>query len=206
MKIITNSRKIQAVIEKFGIDKNFQTKDLEFLLVQYKKGEIIFQTSLETQYLLFVLEGKVKIFDISSEGDYVPRALAAAGNILGDLEFFDVPGPRLFCQAYTNVECLALSKSKYQKLLYQDVTFLHFLLKSFGEKINLLSNRSLPHISIEDLLILYLQNEPNHSFQGVNEMTVKFGCSRRQLQRVLEQLCEAGRIKRTGRGSYMLIE
>ena len=59
--------------------------------------------------------------------------------------------------------------------------------------------------SLQERLTAILENEcSNQSFKGVEEMANRLRCSRRQLQRVLKDLCLSQVLEKTGKGEYRL--
>lgn len=60
--------------------------------------------------------------------------------------------------------------------------------------------------TVEKRLMSLLKKTPRHNFSGVEEMTKRLHCSRSQLQKALRALISSGKIQRTQKGSYQMIE
>lgn len=58
----------------------------------------------------------------------------------------------------------------------------------------------------EEKLLEYLKWQPEHKLHHLEPACVQMHCSRRQLQRVLKELCESGKVVKVGRGEYALME
>ncbi|MCF0132719.1 MAG: hypothetical protein HUJ72_02520, partial [Blautia sp.] len=156
-------------------------------------------------YLLFVLKGDVKIYNLTAEGNFIPCILASEGSVLGNLEFFGNETSSFFCEADSQVLCLGLPIARYKTILANDKKFLHFLIQSLTHMVNIISAREQPSLTLSDKLVFYLKNETvDHAFTGMDQMALKLGSSRRQLQRVVKDLCEKEVLKRIARGTYSL--
>lgn len=57
MKKIRNPEKENFYLEKYHIPAIFDTKDLEFELQQYEKGELIVSAQDELSWFRFIVEG-----------------------------------------------------------------------------------------------------------------------------------------------------
>lgn len=58
----------------------------------------------------------------------------------------------------------------------------------------------------EEKLLEYLKWQPEHTLHHLEPACVQMHCSRRQLQRVLKELCGSGKVVKVGRGEYALAE
>ena len=86
-----------------------------------------------------------------------------------------------------------------------DRRFLHALLRSFTQKFELFTAIHSESETVEEKVLFYLsQMCPNQEFKGVETAAFQLGCSRRQLQRVLQDLCAQQKIKKLGKGWYRL--
>ena len=207
MKEIKNPETIQKWIETSRIQDYFDTPDLPFRLYEYESGEMLVSPFKEFRELLFVVKGRVDIYGIKDDGNIIPINARKGRMILGDMEFCRKSRNQYHAEAKEQVVCLALPLESCRSKLERDVRFLHALLDSVTEKLELFSLLESSADTIEDRVLLYMRNMcPDGELQGVGETTLKLRCSRRQLQRVLKKLCEEGKVKKTGKGCYRVAE
>ena len=45
-----------------------------------------------------------------------------------------------------------------------------------------------------------------HVLEGIEHATLRLRCSRRQLQRVIKDLCDQGLVVKVGKGKYQLVQ
>lgn len=205
MHRITDDGQIRQWLEQGDILALFDTQGLVFSAFRYEKGELLTDPRRPTEHLLFLVEGSVRIYGIREDGGILPIGLTRSPALLGDVEFCDCPVPPYYAEAQTEAVCLALPIAPYRRALEQDVRFLHMLLRSFSQKLNMISSIGVTPVSLEERVLFYIQNVcPDGELRGVEAATFQLRCSRRQLQRVLQALCQAGRLCKVGKGRYAL--
>ena len=207
MREIRDPETIQQWIETSRIQENFDTPDLPFRLYEYESGEMLVSPFKEFRELLFVVKGRVDIYGIKDNGNIIPINARKGRMILGDMEFCRKSRAQYHAEAKDQVVCLALPLESCRSELERDVRFLHTLLDSVSEKMELSSLLESSADTIEERVLFYMRNMcPDGELRGVDETTLKLRCSRRQLQRVLRKLCEEGKVKKIGKGCYRLAE
>ncbi len=206
MREIYDTEQIECWLERESIREYFDTPDLVFRGFCYEKGEYLASPDKCMNEILFLIEGTVQVYGLREDGTAFPVDQSCGPVMMGDLEFTNQGFSPFYAEAKTNVICLSLSVKRYREQLECDVRFLHLLLKSYSDKLNLFSTVDLPSACIEERVLLYMQNMcPCWELDGVESAVPKFHCSRRQLQRVLKKLCEEGKIEKTGKGKYRLV-
>lgn len=207
MREIRDPETIQQWIETSRIQENFDTPDLSFRLYEYESGEMLVSPFKEFRELLFVVKGRVDIYGIKDNGNIIPINARKGRMILGDMEFCRKSRARYHAEAKDQVVCLALPLESCRSELERDVRFLHTLLDSVSEKMELSSLLESSADTIEERVLFYMRNMcPDGELRGVDETTLKLRCSRRQLQRVLRKLCEEGKVEKIQKGCYRLTE
>lgn len=207
MKKISDPARIARCLRSSGVIELFDTPDLPFLLFSYQKNELIASPLARLEHLLFVVSGTIHVFGLHRDGGAFPVNVVSRGMILGNCEFVSGESTVFYVEAKTDVLCLALPIAETKAVLDRDLRFLHALLASFFETYRQLTAVELPAQSVEDRLLLYLQNvSPDHSLESISAGVVRLRCSRRQLQRVVQKLCGRGVLRKTGKGRYRLAE
>ncbi|MCQ2557545.1 MAG: hypothetical protein MJ135_00355, partial [Oscillospiraceae bacterium] len=83
--------------------------------------------------------------------------------------------------------------------------FLRMILMNFSDKLSGFVDLEATQQNFEDRLLFYLEQEcPNHEMDNVADAIYRIRCSRRQMQRILKKLVDAGTILHTGKGKYRL--
>ena len=206
MKRIQDNGLIDRLIETHQIHQLFDTKELTFQCLQYQKGEVLCSPLNPIGYLLFLVSGSVQIYALHPDGWKMPIAsiFKAAGQMFGDMEFCSGKTTAFFVEATEETICLALPIQDYRERLCQDIQFLHSLLQSVSEKIDLCLNIELTSVTLEEKVLRHLEMLSDHTIHNVEETAFRLRCSRRQLQRVLKKLCEDGAIQKVSRGHYRI--
>lgn len=205
MQIIQNHKKLQAYLES-EVQRHFQTENLPFQFVSYAKGEYISTPNKPLTNLLFVMEGQLHIYGIREDGSFFSVNNGGEGCVLGDMEFCHKISNLFFTEVLATTYCIALPIEANRTLLENDVIFLRFILNYVVDRFDLFSQMELSPQTLESKLILYLKEiEPNHEIKKIDPLVFKLHCSRRQLQRVIQKLCEEGKLIKRGKGSYQLI-
>lgn len=205
MRKLRDSKQIHDWIEKGNVRGYFSTPDLNFLVYQYEKGEKITSPDKRLEEILFITEGTIRIYGIRDDGTVTPVNQQNAPTILGDIEFVEPGTTPFFTEAVTGVTCIALPIKPYEQQLNADIRFLHILLHSYAQKLQIFAFVDAPAGTIKERVLLYLKNIcPDHELRGIEAAVLQLRCSRRQLQRALQQLCAEGKIEKVGKGRYRL--
>lgn len=205
MEIIREKKQIDAWIERAQILQHFDTKDLKFHGYLFEKGEYITVPHEKLDSLLFLVEGTIQIYGIRDDGRLSPINQMQSPCLIGDVEFSNQGFSPFFTQAKTPVTCLALSTTEYREALDSDLRFLHMLLRSYAKKLEFFNSLDAVVTTLEEKVLLYMkQSVPSQELNGIESTLLQLRCSRRQLQRVLKQLCEKGKIEKIGKGRYRL--
>lgn len=207
MEIVHDKELLQKAILDLDMQSIFNVDRLKPILCSYKKGELLTGPHIRQQYLLFLVSGIVQIYGIGIDGRKIPVNLVKKGSLIGDVEFCNARNSKLFSEAVKDILCVGISVPEYRDVLENDIRFLKFLLSTISSKVYLTSVSDSPEISVEEKLLHYMKEEcPGHVMKGIEHATLRLRCSRRQLQRVLKDLCEQGIIEKLGKGSYRLME
>ena len=136
----------------------------------------------------------------------IPPADESAGFLgIFFIEYSGNPNPTLFIEAQSQVICLSIPFAQNREILDQDPVFLRVLIRSLADKLSLSSTLDAISISLHEKVLVYLQQiSPDHRITSVNHTMTMLHCSRRQLQRVLSDLCRQGILIKEGRGQYIL--
>lgn len=205
MRRITNPKQIEAWLAKGSVRDWFDTRDLSFQAFAYEKGEYLTSPQKRLDWLLFLVEGSVRIYGIHESGTLLPVDRLRPFALLGDLEFVEEGRSTFYAEASTPAVCLALPVSVYREQLNRDVRFLHTLLKAYTNKIKSIAAMEITASTIEERVLLYMETVcRDRELRGIENAVLQLRCSRRQLQRVLKKLCEEGKAEKTGKGRYRL--
>lgn len=197
---------LQNALKKYGIQEMFDSPDLDFRLLHYRKGEYLASTSIEPEYLLFLIRGSVQIYNLLEDSTLAPVAIQRPGAMLGDIEFITRQPALFFVEAKTDVMCVGLSMAAHRECLSRDVRFLNMLLESVAGKFRRISLMDINTRTLRERVLFYLSEAGSDGcINSVNEIVMQLRCSRRQMQRVLSELCVEGVLVRQGKGSYRLV-
>ena len=207
MREITDRKQVEAWLREGNIPDQFDTQGLPFRAYRYEKGELIVTPSRPMRHLLFLVAGRVLIYGIRRDGGMAPVDELDRPALLGDLEYCSGGHSAFYAQAKTQATFIALPADACRALLDRDLRFLHMLLRSYAQKLSIFAFVDMAAPTIEERTLLYMPRQtPGHELNGTQAAAHQLRCSRRQLQRVLSALCASGRVERTGRGSYRLLE
>ena len=204
MKEIINPVKIEQWIKESGIRDIIGIPSPRYHAFIYDKGELILAPYQPLTHLLLIVRGSAIVYTLLEDGTHVPVAEIGKSAILGDVEFYTGEPSGNYVETKSHTVCLGLSLSEYRDTLDRDVKFLHALLDSFWRKIFLASDDFYSE-SVGKRVVNYMKTlNPAGEMNSVTSALYALHCSRRQLQRVLKDLCDSGEIIRTGKGHYRL--
>lgn len=184
---------------------HFGQKPESLKLLQFEKGELLNGPEHPLTGFYIVVKGSISIYYITEDGSVRPVSKAGPGILLGDMEFSGVEGETNYTEAAETVICLAIPFQENRCLLENDAAFLRFVVAQLAEKLSLSSRMDVVTQTLEEKLMFYLSCvEPEHEISSISQALQVLHCSRRQLQRVLKNMCEKEVLIKKGRGRYRL--
>ena len=126
----------------------------------------------------------------------------------GEVEILGYSFNNHFHEVLDTVYTIELPWEPLREVLWQDLKFLQFLVTHMSKSIyNATNDIEGFNDDVQSRLLHYIRTEcPDGTFSGM-ELTAKhLRCSRRQLQRIVSQLVEEGKLVKTGWGAYGIAE
>lgn len=210
MKKLDDLKLLDKYIDKYKLNDCFSTFHmLKKELVQYEKGEFLLMAGDELTHLLFCVDGRIEIYDLSKNGNDFTFAYCDDLSLLGDVEFLsDIPTPN-YVQAISDVLCIAIPIEANREFLEKDISLYKYLGKSIVKKTILELNEDLKyqHLPSIERLKHYLRIIAQDKIidRNLNELARSLNISYRQLMRHLSALCQSGYLsKGEKRGTYKL--
>ena len=204
MEMIRDQEKVSAYLKKYHIAEYFSCNPV-FTLRRYLPGELLASPFSKTQYLQFIVEGSITLFDMPSEdtvaGVETPSYRAM---LIGDSELFNPDFQTSFVEAKTEVLTLALPLGEYRDRLLNDNVFLRFSCYTLTEK---LRHATAPEqkLPLKEQLKNYIAKaNPEESLRDLTQLAYLMHTSTRHLGRVIRELCEEGVLERSGKGIYRI--
>ncbi len=206
MKYFSDPALLEKILKKWDIPGRFDTKELEFRLVRFQKGELLTAPFKPMTEFLFLATGKVNIYGLREDGGMVSVYLVDQGALLGDIEFVRKADLPFYAEAIEDTLCVSLSMEKHRERLQKDIRFLNHLLRSVADKFRLFISMGDSAQPVEEKLLTFLREiRPDHTLHSINAGVIQLHCSRSQLQRVVRKLCAQKRLEKVGKGRYRLV-
>ncbi|MCR4950576.1 MAG: hypothetical protein K6A40_04545 [Solobacterium sp.] len=207
MKKINDPEKLKHLIRINRIDTYFQDADLPFELYVFDRGEFLNNELDPFDYFSFVVSGTIRILNIRDDGSSYQLASGSGFSVLGDLEFGSGTLSPYLVEIVRKTYCVSLPLKKCRQKLENDPVFLRMILQSLSQKLEAVTAAAAVPKNLSERLIHYMQYEcEDQTLKAVEKSAARLLCSKRQLLRILKQMCEEGRIKKTGKGTYVLLE
>jgi CRP-like cAMP-binding protein len=205
MKKTNSQKRLQTFLEADHISSFFSSPDLPFELYQFEKGEFLNNELDPSGYLLFPVSGSIRILHVRDDGSMYQIASGRSLTCLGDMEFASGRISPYLVEAVTVCQCIVLPLKNTRSSLENDPVFLRFLLCQLAEKMDLsTASQAIPR-SLKERLDFYIRTQcTDNTLKGVAKAASALGVSRRQLLRILKQMCEEGTMAKTGKGTYTL--
>lgn len=205
MQEVRDPARLQQVFETKR--QYFQAPPPVMRLLRFEKGEFLSRPFKKLNQFLLVVEGHIRIYDISDDSRIQGISAGGADALLGDIEFCSAAYRPFYTEAVEPVLCLAFPFAENRTALENDPVFLRFVLGQLARKLEMASHTNRFNLPLEERLLLFLESPQSGGvIRHLNDPLLHLHCSRRQLQRVLKKLCEEGQLEKTGRGCYRLAE
>ena len=207
MKKVKDMKKLNEYLDQYHIRDCFSDPDLPFELYSFEKGEFLNNELDPFLYFSFVVSGTIRILHIREDGSVYEIASGRGPFSLGDMEFGSGEMSPYLVEVIRKTFCISLPLEKCRTKLENDPAFLRYLLRTIAEKMMAVTASLAMPKTLSEKVIHYMQYEcPNQTLVGVERASYSLSCSKRQLLRILKQLCEEGIVEKTGRGTYHLLK
>ena len=195
------------ILKSYGLE-NLDTGDI--FLAGYKGGEYILRQGYDVEYLLFIVEGRTKVFVSAPNGKSLFLCSYKSG-VVGDVEL--MTGERSAAssvQAITDVWCIAIPVSGYKTILKSNNVFMNTIAQGIALKLCQSSKNNAVNIlnSLESRLCSYIAitNTQGYFSESKTVLSEILGTSYRHLLRTLDKLCDIGVLEKEGKGYRILDE
>ncbi|WOO37548.1 cyclic nucleotide-binding domain-containing protein [Anaerocolumna sp. AGMB13020] len=140
---INDEERLKEYIRQYDI-KSIFTADMtmHMELLYFRKNEFIAKEGEEISYLLFLIEGKAKVFTSLSNGKSLLLCFYQGFKVLGDLEAVDSVKALTNVQAIADTYCVGIPYRSVRRYLLEDAKFLRYICTSLGGKLNRCSKNS----------------------------------------------------------------
>lgn len=205
---LNNPKILSQYNNKFKINDIFSTDMTPYMeLLLYKKNEYICKEQEKISHLLFMVEGKAKVFTLLSNGKSLLMCFNQGFNVIGELEITNHI-IKTNVQAIQDVYCIAIPLIYVQKYLLEDTKFLRYICNSLGQKLDDFSKNSSINLlyPLENRLASYILATSDKQIvsgqeqllfsENLTELSALLGTSYRHLLRTLNLLCEKNILQR----------
>ena len=209
MTILDNPSLREKLMEQFHIKDCFESlTGLNFDLVNFGSDEFMIREGEVPDCIYFLLVGRVKYYACSVKRDF--GIVFMNKGLIGDSEFVTGRAATRSAQVVGDALCMRLSTRTSRHRLMSDRTFLRYLTQQLAEKLTLTETTPADagtQMSTEERLYDYLKMsaEDGRITESLGTISQLMGVSYRHLIRMMNALCDEGKIRHGKRkGAYFL--
>lgn len=204
---------VETYARRYALNELLSPDLVEALrLLERKPGEFIIRANDPLDSLLFLVEGRCKVYSSLDNGQSVLAAFYAPFDVLGEAELFSSERYALTSEAITETACLSLPVAAIRKAADRNGRLFMYLCGRLGAKLldrNLAESINLRY-PVESRLASYLLASTNDegSLLGTDdlgELADFLGASYRQLARVVRAFRDQGIMDRS-RGRIRVLD
>ena len=206
---VKNKSLLDKYVNNTGISKLF-SQDITNLLELFSlnKGDFLISEGECSDYLYFLVSGKLKVFSHSTSGKIMSLTLFNSFEIIGETCSLWNNSPTASVQAVSKAYCIGISM-KYRDLLLNDIIFLRYICQNLGERLSYMNNTTCINLyeSLESRLASFiLKSEKNGVFSyNLTECAELLCASYRHLLRIINLFCSTNKLIKNGK-SYRIID
>ena len=206
---VKNQELLDKYVNNTGISKLF-SQDITNLLELFSlnKGDFLINEGECSDYLYFLVSGKLKVFSHSTSGKIMSITLFNSFEIVGETCSLWNKPPTASVQATSKAYCIGISM-KYRDLLLNDVIFLRYICQNLGERLSYMNNTTCINLyeSLESRLASFiLKTEKDGIFSyNLTECAELLCTSYRHLLRIINLFCSKNKLVKNGK-FYKIID
>jgi len=206
MKKIDDHKRLHGYITLHHMNDLFSMPDVPFELYALDKGEFINHVLDPNEHMNFLVDGKIRIYNLRDDNSLYQISRWNGFMCLSDMEFVRMTHKEYMVECQSPCEVVSIPLNRIRGLLENDPVFLRFLLLSLGKKLASMSESLAETGDLRSRVLYAMTYEMNGTLSGVGHAAEGLKCSRRQLQRLLKELCDEGIIVKIKKGTYALTE
>ena len=173
----------------------FDTPKSKLTSVTYNKGDFIVHEGDQLESMIFVISGKVKIYQNYENGKTLLLQIMDGLTFIGDIEYFLKRSAECSVEAFTEVRAVKLNYSYINKKLRHNTLFLDHMLIQISKKIletNKYASLNLMY-PLDTRLASYILSISDDKLDtvkltSINDVASQLGTSYRHLERRLKKL------------------
>ena len=206
---VKNQELLDKYVNNTGISELF-SQDITNLLELFSlnKGDFLINEGECSDYLYFLVSGKLKVFSHSTSGKIMSITLFNSFEIVGETCSLWNKPPTASVQATSKAYCIGISM-KYRDLLLNDVIFLRYICQNLGERLSYMNNTTCINLyeSLESRLASFiLKTEKDGIFSyNLTECAELLCTSYRHLLRIINLFCSTNKLVKNGK-FYKIID
>lgn len=213
MKIITNEKYIDKLIETYHIDtffSDFKKLRPSVRLIEFPKNTYIYSNEEHRKYLFFHISGTIILYlnDIKGNSMFIRRH--DQFSFIGDMELMGYKDTSNLTRTETDCTFIGIDTTSTREVLLKDHVFLLYLCKNLAEKLDYLcTTQSLKQLSSAQQYIaqyiLMASEKKGYFKENLRKVSDAVGVSYRHLHRILGALVKKGILAHSDRG-YEVID
>jgi CRP-like cAMP-binding protein len=108
---------------------------MEDLIVEFKKGDVLFEEGEATKDLFIIQKGIVRVYRKATDGGIWPLALVHSGGFVGEMAFFDGKPRSATADAVTDVTVLKLEAVKLEHEIKKLPPWVMVMVKGLAQRV-----------------------------------------------------------------------
>jgi len=204
MKKVENNSLFNQYVRESSILNIFSSDMKDKMdLFSFKKGDILIKEGECSDFLFFLVSGKMKVFSHSTSGKVMFVSHFNSLQVLGETCSLWQKTPTASVQATTDSYCIGISLTRHRETLLNDVKFLRYICMNLGERLSYMNSNTCITIfeSLESRLASFiLKNSKDNIFHyNLTECAELLCISYRHLLRVLNTFCSNNKLNKKGK-------
>jgi len=207
-------KRLIGYYEQHGLNRFIPERDLALLnLRRFSRGESILESDRPVTDLLFLVDGRARVFTSAANGRQLLLCFYEPPQILGDLEILqDGPLATTNVEATTACWCITAPRSYVARRLETDNDFVRTLSALLAHKLErVIRNSALNLLHPVDarlasfITATAIETPDGELFSAnITHVAEQLGTSFRHLHRTLTALCAEGLLRKTAAGYLVL--
>lgn len=173
-------------------------------LFVFDKGEYLFSQNLFSDYVFFLVSGRVEVFAYIGENRIHCQQYFCSCEIIGETDILWGEPSISYVLALSSCKCIGIFLPRYREVLLNDVAFMRHVARTLSNRLKDKTTGRNRLISLESRLAAYIYDYSSGGIFTANlkETAELLDSSYRHLLRSMSSLCEKGILKKLGRSCY----
>lgn len=185
---------VNKFLKQLFLFDSFNGKEMKYIssfssLINLSQGKILFNEGDSANAFFGVIEGKVKIYKLSKQGQEQIIHIQSKGSLVAEASFFDREEYPAFCEALEDSVLIKISSKEFKKFLLENPNISLKIMNSYSKRLRAFV-KQVEELSFSNIKVRFANYLLDNSYKQNDKLICKLNISKKELASLLGTIPE----------------